>query len=149
MSTHYPIVFETEANGAISAYVPGLPVYAAAHSQRRATKVMGDVLRAYLEAHPEATARATIRVAAVSQRDKRVKVRFASIAAMLGSTRSPAKTPAARENGRKGGRLTRVSSARSFGRGAASSDLYRPPCPTLMPSSMSVRTATPVGPLAW
>jgi hypothetical protein len=104
VSTHYPIVFETEANGAISAYVPGLPVYAAADSQRRATKAIGDVLRAYLQAHPEATARATIRVAAVSQRDKRVKVRFASIAAMLGSTRSPAKARAARENGRKGGR---------------------------------------------
>jgi hypothetical protein len=104
VSTHYPIVFETEATGAVSAYVPGLPVYAAADDQRRATKAIGDVLRAYLEAHPDATARATIRVAAVSQRDKRVRVRFASVAAMLGSRTSPAKTKAARENGRKGGR---------------------------------------------
>ena len=104
MSTHYPIVFETETTGAISAYVPGLPVYAAADDQRTAAKAIGDLLRAYLEAHPEATARATIRVAAVSQIDKRVVVRLASVAAMLGSTTSRAKAKAARENGRKGGR---------------------------------------------
>ena len=78
MSTHYPIVFETEARGAISAYVPGLPVYAADDDQRTAARAIGDLLRAYLEAHPEATARATIRVAAVSQVDKRVVVRLAS-----------------------------------------------------------------------
>jgi hypothetical protein len=104
MSTHYPIVFETETTGAISAYVPGLPVYAAADDQRTAAKAIGDLLRAYLEAHPETMARATIRVAAVSQIDKRVVVRLASVAAMLGSTTSRAKAKAARENGRKGGR---------------------------------------------
>ena len=104
MSTHYPIVFETEATGAISAYVPGLPVYAAADDQRTAAKAIGDLLRAYLEAHPATTTLATIRVAAVSQIDKRVVVRLASVAAMLGSTSSRAKAKAARENGRKGGR---------------------------------------------
>jgi hypothetical protein len=104
VSTHYPIVFETEASGAISAYVPGLPVYAAADDQRAAAKAIGDLLSAYLEAHPDATARATIRVAAVSQVDTRVVVRLASVAAMLGSTTSRAKAKAARANGRKGGR---------------------------------------------
>ena len=32
MTLLYPIVLETEDNGAVSAYVPGLPVYAAAES---------------------------------------------------------------------------------------------------------------------
>jgi hypothetical protein len=104
MSAHYPIVFETEASGAVSAYVPGLPVYAAADDRRGATKAIGDLLRAYLEAHPNTTSRAVIRVAAVSRRHKSVRVRFASVAAMMGSTTSPAKSKAARENGRKGGR---------------------------------------------
>jgi hypothetical protein len=31
MTMLYPIVLETEESGAVSAYVPGLPVYAAAH----------------------------------------------------------------------------------------------------------------------
>jgi hypothetical protein len=115
MSTHYPIVFETEASGAISAYVPGLPIYAAADDQRTAAKAIGDLLSAYLEEHPEATARATIRVAAVSEIDRRVVVRLASVAAMLGSRTSRAKAKAARENGRKGGRPrhTHVKAARS------------------------------------
>ena len=29
MTIYYPIVIETETSGAVSAYVPGLPVYAA------------------------------------------------------------------------------------------------------------------------
>ena len=35
MTVLYPIVLETEENGAVSAYVPGLPVYAAADLTRR------------------------------------------------------------------------------------------------------------------
>ena len=35
MTMLYPIVLETEDNGAVSAYVPGLPVYAAADTPRR------------------------------------------------------------------------------------------------------------------
>ena len=35
MTLLYPIVLETEDNGAVSAYVPGLPVYAAAETTRR------------------------------------------------------------------------------------------------------------------
>ena len=52
MTVHYPIVLETEANGAVSAYVPGLPVYAAADSRAKAERAIRDVLSAYLEAHP-------------------------------------------------------------------------------------------------
>ncbi|MEO7190841.1 MAG: hypothetical protein ABI051_07260 [Vicinamibacterales bacterium] len=104
MSTHYPIVFETETTGAVSAYVPGLPVYAAADDQRAAAKAIGALLRVYLQAHPETTTRATIRVAAVSQVDRRLVVRLASVATMLGSATSRAKAKASRENGLKGGR---------------------------------------------
>ena len=35
MTVLYPIVLETEGNGAVSAYVPGLPVYAVAESPAR------------------------------------------------------------------------------------------------------------------
>jgi hypothetical protein len=35
MTMLYPIVLETEESGAVSAYVPGLPVYAAAETARR------------------------------------------------------------------------------------------------------------------
>jgi len=36
----YPIVLETEENGAVSAYVPGLPVYAAADSHAKAERAI-------------------------------------------------------------------------------------------------------------
>ena len=38
MTMLYPIVLETEDNGAVSAYVPGLPVYAAADSHAKAER---------------------------------------------------------------------------------------------------------------
>jgi predicted RNase H-like HicB family nuclease len=50
MTVHYPIVLETEAGGAVSAYVPGLPVYAAADSHTKAERAIRAVLTAYLEA---------------------------------------------------------------------------------------------------
>ena len=37
MTSYYPIVIEEEANGAVSAYAPGLPVYAAADSRHEAS----------------------------------------------------------------------------------------------------------------
>ena len=36
MTTYYPIVLETETNGAVSAYVPGPPIYAAADTRAKA-----------------------------------------------------------------------------------------------------------------
>jgi hypothetical protein len=38
MTDFYPIVLETEDRGAVSAYVPGLPVYAAAETHAKATR---------------------------------------------------------------------------------------------------------------
>jgi len=39
MTKLYPIVLETEDNGAVSAYVPGLPVYAAADSHAQSDQL--------------------------------------------------------------------------------------------------------------
>jgi len=50
MTVHFPIVLETEASGAVSAYVPGLPVYAAADSHAKAERAIRVVLTAYLQA---------------------------------------------------------------------------------------------------
>ena len=40
MTQLYPIVLETEDSGAVSAYVPGLPVYAAADTHAKAERAM-------------------------------------------------------------------------------------------------------------
>ena len=44
MTTYYPIVIETEANGAVSAYVPGLPVYAPADTRQEAERAIRTTL---------------------------------------------------------------------------------------------------------
>ena len=41
MTMHYPIVLESEESGVVSAYVPGLPVYAAADSHAKAERAIG------------------------------------------------------------------------------------------------------------
>src|SRR5262245_33015304 len=64
MTVLYPIVLETEATGAVSAYVPGLPVYAAAETAAKAERAIRDVLTAFLEAHPTTRPEARVRVAA-------------------------------------------------------------------------------------
>ena len=53
MTMLYPIVLETEEDGAVSAYVPGLPVYAAADTQAKAERA----IRAVLHAQPIQLAR--------------------------------------------------------------------------------------------
>ena len=53
MTTYYPIVIETETSGAVSAYVPGLPVFAAADTRTKTEQAIRATLSAYLEAHPE------------------------------------------------------------------------------------------------
>jgi predicted RNase H-like HicB family nuclease len=114
MTRHYPIVFETEANGAISAYVPGLPVYAAADSHAKAERAIRAVLSAYLEAHPGTRSRAQVRVARFSDRAQ-LKMEIVGPAALVGSRRSAAKARASRANGRLGGhpRKTAEASTRS------------------------------------
>jgi predicted RNase H-like HicB family nuclease len=103
MTVHYPIVLETEAGGAVSAYVPGLPVYAAADSQAQAERAIRAVLTAYLEAHPGSRPAVQLRVARVSDRDD-TKVRIVGVAALVGARRSANKARASRANGRLGGR---------------------------------------------
>jgi hypothetical protein len=90
---HYPIVLETEASGAVSAYVPGLPVYAAADTHAKAERAIRDVLAAYLNAHPGARTQARVRVARFSNREK---IHVVGVAALLGSGRS------ARKHARRG-----------------------------------------------
>jgi len=104
MTAYYPIVLETEASGAVSAYIPGLPVYAAADTRAAAERAIQTTLAAYLEEHPGARARATVRVARVSDRLKRLRVRVMGVGALLGTKKSAQKAHASRLNGRLGGR---------------------------------------------
>ena len=52
MTMLYPIVLETEESGAVSAYVPGLPVYAAAETHAKAERAIRTRLDGVLKAHP-------------------------------------------------------------------------------------------------
>jgi hypothetical protein len=103
MIVHYPIVLETETSGAVTAYVPGLPVYAASDSHTKAERAIRAVLAAYLEAHPGSRSAAQVRVARVSDRH-RMKVDIVGVAALVGARRSATKARASRANGRLGGR---------------------------------------------
>jgi len=107
MTTYYPIVIEPETSGAVSAYVPGLPVYAAADTRAKAEQAIGQTLAAYLEVHPDTTPTSIVRVARVSD-GRRVRdgqrVRLVGVGALLGTGRSRAKARASKLNGRLGGR---------------------------------------------
>jgi hypothetical protein len=103
MTMLYPIVFETEENGPVSAYVRGLPVYAAADSQAKAERAIRAVLAEYLDEHPDTHPGARVRVARVSDRGK-ARISVVGVAALVGSKRSDAKAQASRANGRLGGR---------------------------------------------
>jgi predicted RNase H-like HicB family nuclease len=103
MTMLYPIVLETEESGAVSAYVPGLPVYAAADSHAKAERAIRSVLAAYLKAHPDSRPEARVRVARVSDRGK-AGISVVGVAALVGARRSDAKARASRTNGRLGGR---------------------------------------------
>lgn len=52
MATYFPIVFERESSGVVSAYVAGLPVYAQGATQAQAERAIRRTLTAYLEEHP-------------------------------------------------------------------------------------------------
>jgi predicted RNase H-like HicB family nuclease len=112
MMVHYPIVLENEASGAVSAYVPGLPVYAAAETHAKAERAIRAVLTAYLEAHPESRPQVRVRVARVSGGAK-AKVDVVGVAALVGAHRSIRKTRASRMNGRLGGRPVKTATKRS------------------------------------
>ena len=104
MTTYFPIVFETEESGAISAYVPGLPVYAAADTRPMAERAIRNLLGAYLEEHPESSPSVRVQMVKVTTEPRRM-IRFVHFAAsMLGASKSRAKASASRANGRLGGR---------------------------------------------
>lgn len=103
MTSYYPIVIETEASGAVSAYVPGLPVFAAADSRRKAEQAIRETLSAYLDAHPHSAPTSHVRVARVADRPRR-SVHIVGVGALLGSGRSRRKARASQANGRLGGR---------------------------------------------
>jgi predicted RNase H-like HicB family nuclease len=107
MTTYYPIVIETEKNGAVSAYVPGLPVYAAADTRAKAEQAIRSTLAAYLTAHPDAVSTSAVRVARVSDGSK---VHLVGVGALLGAGRSPRKARASQQNGRLGGRPKKTTS---------------------------------------
>ena len=114
MTMLYPIVLETEESGAVSAYVPGLPVYAAADSHAKAERAIRAILTEYLDAHPATRPDAQVRVARVSVRGK-ARVSVVGVAALVGSKRSDAKARASRANGRLGGRPTKIATTRRSG----------------------------------
>jgi hypothetical protein len=103
MTLLYPVVLEREENGAVSAYVPGLPVYAAADSHTKAERAIRTLLNDYLHAHPDSRPEARVRVARFSDKGQR-RVDIVGVAALVGSRRSTLKARASRANGRLGGR---------------------------------------------
>jgi predicted RNase H-like HicB family nuclease len=111
MTVLYPVVLETEESGAVSAYVPGLPVYAAADTHAKAERAIRTVLTAYLEAHPDSRPDARVRVARLSTAP-RTKVDIVGPAALVGAHRSTSKARASRENGRLGGRPRKAETTR-------------------------------------
>jgi len=112
MTMHYPIVLETEESGAVSAYVPGLPVYAAADSHAKAERAIRAALMAYLDAHPASRPGARVRVARVSDRGT-TRISVVGVAALVGAERSLAKARASRLNGRLGGRPRKAATSRT------------------------------------
>ena len=101
MTTYYPIVLEREPSGAMSAYVPGLPVYAAADTRPKAEQAIRATLAAYLVAHPDTVPTSAVRVARVSDGSK---VQLVGVGALLGAARTKRKARASQLNGQKGGR---------------------------------------------
>jgi hypothetical protein len=111
MTMLYPIVLETEESGAVSAYVPGLPVYAAADTHAKAERAIRAILTEYLSAHPATQPEARVRVARFTD-SGRGRVDIVSVAALIGAQRSATKARASRSNGRLGGRPRADAAAR-------------------------------------
>ena len=112
MTMLYPIVLETEESGAVSAYVPGLPVYAAAETHAKAERAIRTLLTEYLHAHPASRPDARVRVARFTNRGKKT-VDIVSVAALVGGKRTAAKARASRANGRLGGRPAKNATTRT------------------------------------
>jgi hypothetical protein len=83
------IVLETEASSAVSAYVPGLPVYAAAETHTKAERAIRTVLMAYLKAH-RSRPDTRVRLARFSLSGKPT-VDIVGVAALVGARRRATK----------------------------------------------------------
>ena len=108
MTMLYPIVLETEDDGAVCAYVPGLPVYAAADTHAKAERAIRGLLEAYLQEHPSSKPEARVRVARCSDAGTG-SAEIVGVAALVGAKRTAAKARASRANGRLGGRPRKVA----------------------------------------
>ena len=104
MTRLFPIVFEREDSGIVSAFVAGLPVYAQGATQRQAEAAIRRTLDAYLTAHPEHREhQPTVQIKVATVRGRQ-PLHIVSAAALLGRRTSPRKAAAVRLNGRLGGR---------------------------------------------
>jgi len=82
----------------VTAYVPGLPVYAVAETYAESERVIRAVLTEYLQAHPgHSTRRTGLRRTLLRPRKETIDI--VGVAALLGGKRTAAKARASGANG--------------------------------------------------